>query len=84
MKHAPRTVGLDGYARSIAVAIAEDRELVGLPDWPAVLGWSQHPEGLLVESNGARWLIGPDDQAGIQRLVGLIRMEFSAGCAGNC
>ena len=68
----------------IAEAIAEEQRLGGLPDWPRVLGWSRHPEGVLVESNGARWLIGHDDTAGVQRLAGLIRMEFSVPCAGNC
>jgi hypothetical protein len=71
-------------ARLIAQAIAEEREISGVPAWPAQLAWSRHPDGLLVESNGTRWLIGHDDTDGVQRLAGLIRMEFSAGCAGNC
>lgn len=68
----------------IAQAIHEERQQLGPPAWPLVLGWSRHPEGVLVESNGTSWLIGHDDRAGVQRLAGLIRMEFSAGCAGNC
>ncbi|HYP38233.1 MAG TPA: hypothetical protein VEQ62_18000 [Stellaceae bacterium] len=68
----------------IAQAIAEERRLEGLPDWPRVLGWSRHPDGVLVESNGTHWLIGHNDTAGVQRLAGLIRMEFVAGCAGSC
>ena len=62
----------EAIAELIAQAIVAEREISGMPAWPAVLAWSRHPEGVLVESNGARWLIGHNDTDGVQRLAKVI------------
>lgn len=54
------------------------------PPRPRVLQWTRYAEGLLVETDRAQFMIAPDDEDGVNRLLAMIRTEFGAGVAGNC
>jgi len=94
MKHA-ELVLCDDYLEAdeiyaaIAQAIAAERTLLAAQGAdgvarPRTLGWSDKPDGLLVESDQARYFIGWEDREGMTRLASLIRAEFVAGVAGSC
>ena len=51
---------------------------------PHMLQWSRYPEGLLVETEKAQFIIGREDIDGLVRLGELIRAEFGAGVSGSC
>lgn len=73
-------------AHIIAAEPFETRHLIAGSDEPVprVVAWSHHPEGLLVETPKAQFIITPDDEDGLARLAAMIRIEFCAGSAGIC
>ena len=68
------------------VAIAQERELVaaGKIERPRWLSWAVKADGLLVETDRARYFVNREDEEGMTRLASLIRVEFVAGVAGSC
>ena len=51
---------------------------------PRVLEWSHYPDGLLVATDKARYIIREEDEAGLIRLASMMRTEFAAGVVGCC
>ena len=51
---------------------------------PRMLQWSYNPEGLLVATDGARYILREKDEAGLHRLASMMRTEFVAGVVGCC
>ena len=74
-------------ARYIAVsALAGAAHLITGTDEPRprVVKWSSYPDGLLVATEKARFIIREEDEAGLIRLASMLRTEFAAGVVGSC
>ena len=79
----------DEVGAAVSLAIDAERALLTLQgadgiERPRTLAWSNKPDGLLVETDRARYFVNREDEEGMIRLASLIRVEFVAGVAGSC
>jgi len=79
----------DEVGAAVSLAIDAERALLTLQgadgiERPRTLAWSRQPDGLLVETDRARYFVNRGDEEGMTRLASLIRVEFVAGVAGSC
>jgi len=79
----------DEVQAAMGLAVDAERALLALQgadgvQRPRLLAWEQQPDGLLVETDQARYFVNRGDDEGMTRLASLIRLEFVAGVAGSC
>jgi hypothetical protein len=76
------------FLASCVAAEARDGTLHLIPGTseprPRVLQWSYTPDGLLVATDSAQFIVLDDDHDGLMRVASMLRTEFAAGVVGSC